>query len=523
MCFPLVIHFLCSMKPSTFRVFVFFLFLVAVLGAGVYFLLLNTPLLDQKGRAPVVVTTHQDFVIATGSIEAQDDVVLSFEDSGSVEDVYYRPGDVVSKGSVIASLDASALKADVEAQRLRVSQEVIRLGSFVEGPEKHERSRVLASTFVSEQMLEKDVRVALVSAQNIVGNVENMMRTDLDEMFDVSDRDYRFTINVPASTKRRADRIRERFEEVFLRWRVLLNNDDVSYRQAVLTLGQLEKDLRFLQSGVTEIYDILLPFRTIQSDGEQAFLLVAKLRDSLASFIVDVVQHSSAVEVAQSKHQLAIAESREDLAGSTKSDRDTQVAQVDIERKKLRQLDLRLAKTRVSAPFDGIVGDVFVTEGEFVSGGTDVVRFISQGGFDLSVDVTEVEIQSVAVDQEMRAHVEASGDEISIRVRTIDATEKRVNDVPVYTVVFDVSSDDVMLRPGMTVDVYIPSGDVADVFSVPRSAVVTKDLKKYVLVERDGGVVLVPVAVGASLEGGSVAVVGDLLVDDIVLFEKKND
>ena len=165
----------------------------------------------------------------------------------------------------------------------------------------------------------------------------------------------------------------------------------------------------------------------------------------------------------------------------------------------------------------------FVSKGEFVSAGFDAVRFISQNGFNLSVDVTEVEIQDVASNQEMQAHVEASGADISVRVRAIDATEKRVNDVPVYTVVFDVINDDVVLRPGMTVDVYIPSGEATDVFSVPQSAVIKKDLKNYVLIERGGDSMLVPVVVGASLDGGFVAVTGELLVDDAVVFNKDDD
>ena len=140
--------------------------------------------------------------------------------------------------------------------------------------------------------------------------------------------------------------------------------------------------------------------------------------------------------------------------------------------------------------------------------------------FNLSVDVTEVEIQDVVPNQEMRAYVEAVDDEISVRVRTIDATEKRVNDVPVYTVVFDVSEKHTSLRPGMTVDVYIPSGDPADVFSVPRVAIVRKSGKDFVPIERGGDVMLVPVVVGATLDNGLIAVTGELLKDDIVVFEK---
>ena len=245
--------------------------------------------------------------------------------------------------------------------------------------------------------------------------------------------------------------------------------------------------------------------------------------ESLVTAIADVVRSlSTLVEVARAKYQLVCRPIKRDSSpAALKSDQKTQEAQIDIERKKLQRLELRLAKAEIKAPFDGIIGEIFVTEGEVVAAGADAVRFISQKGFNLSVDVTEVEIQDVVPNQKMQAYVEAAGAEISVRVRTIDATEKRVNDVPVYTVLFDVGEEYASLRPGMTVDVYIPSGEAADVFSVPRGAITTKDGKDFVLVERGGDSMLVPVVVGASLDNGFVAVTGELLKDDVVVSPKK--
>ena len=77
----------------------------------------------------------------------------------------------------------------------------------------------------------------------------------------------------------------------------------------------------------------------------------------------------------------AVAQSKEHLVGSTKSNQKTQEAQIDIEQKKLQRLELQLAKTQITAPFDGVIGEVFVTEGEVVAAGADAIRFISQKGF----------------------------------------------------------------------------------------------------------------------------------------------
>ena len=500
----------------------FFILLAVVLTIAAYLIVVK-PMFEQKNRTQVVLTRHQDFVIATGSVEARDDVILSFEDGGSVEKIHYSAGDSVSHGVIIASLDADSLHAEVEAQRLRVNQEVIRLNSFVVGPEENERSRVRANVTVSEKMLDSEVRVSLVSAQQVAGKIENTVRTKFDTLFDGNVRDLRFKVNISAVDKQRVNKIRNGFENVFSRWRVWMNSNDSTYLQVITILRQLEKDLRLMHGGVVEIYDLILPFRFAQSEDDNVFLLSAQMRDSMVSAIVDVTTWLSAVETAESKYQLALAQSEESLAGSTQSDQKTQIAQVDIEKRRLQQIELQLEKTQIQAPFSGVVGEIFINEGEFVPLGFDAVRLISQDGFDLSVDVTEVEIQDVTLNQEMKAYIEVGGAEVTVRVRTIDATEKRTNDVPVYTVVFDILSKDIPLRPGMTVDVYIPSGEATDVFSVPRSAVVIKNSQEYVLIERGGDSMLIPVVVGAPLDNGSVAVTGELFSDDVVVFNKDDD
>ena len=492
---------------------------VILLLVGVYLIVIQ-PMSEQKNRTQVTLAKHQDFVIATGRVEARDDVTLSFEGGGSVSHVAYQSGNTVSKGAVIASLDAGELRADVEAQRLRVEQESIRLDSFVDGPEDVERTRVEADVAVVEKMMDQEVHVALVLAQQTAGTVENMIRTEFDTLFDTSGHDFRFKMNIPSTDKQRIGGIRESFEKVFDRWRIWLNNSEFTYHQSIIISKQLESDLRLLHGGLVEIYDFVLPFRASQAEGENVFLLSSKLRETLVSAIVDVVRSINTVEVARAKYQLSVAQSKEILAGSTQSDQKTQKAQIDIEARKLQRLALQLAKAEIKAPFDGVVGEIFVTEGEVVGAGADAVRFISRKGFNLSADVTEVEIQDVVPNQRMQAYVEATDTEISVRVRTIDATEKRVNDVPVYTVVLDVDEEYDSLRPGMTVDVYIPSGEVTDVFSVPQDAIVKKDGKDFVLVERGGDSMLLPVVVGAPLDNGFVAVTGELLKDDVVISAK---
>ena len=474
---------------------------------------------EEKGRTQVVPTQHQDYIIATGTVESQNDVVLAFEEGGVVREVLYDAGAVVHAGSVIVSLNAETLRSDAETQRSRLDREIVRLNAFVDGPEEVQRTRVEAGTAVSKQNLTSAVRNALALAQQSATVLENTVHTELDVFFEGSVRDPRFTGNVSAVEKQEINEVRRSMENIFSRWRSWSNVDSEDHRRVVGILRQFRDDLRNIYDGTVVLYDTLLPLRSLREENRTALSLLGKMRIDILDSVVAVVKHMNTVQDARARYDLELAKSAESLTGGTRADRSAQSAQVAVERERLNRLDLQLAKTLIRAPFDGIVGEVFTTPGAFVTKGTGAVRFVSPDGFELAVDVTEVEVQNIESGQEMRAVVEVTGEELEVRVRTVDATEKRVTDVPVYTVVFDIIGGSGKIRSGMTVDVYVPYGSPVDVFEVPRAAIRKDDSLEYVLVERGGDVMSVPVTIGASVDDDTIVVTGELYEDDVVILD----
>ena len=470
-------------------------------------------------RVAVIATEHRGSVIATGSLEARDDVALAFEEGGVVSDILLDVGDTANARDVIAVLEAGALLADVQAQQQRVQKEEIRLGSFVGGPEEKERAHISASVAVAREQAESKTGVALASIRQIAGEVENMIRTDVDSLFENALTDPKLTSrHVPVSDSRDIGHARRGFEVLFERWRTLPGVGGSSYTTASSALRQFEADLRQIHDGVIALYDALLPLRTLSEEGDREFLLVADVRSTILEHTVAVSRHMRDVAVANAEYNRARAQADRDFAGGTQADRLAQSAQVEVEREKLRRLELQLEKTRIRAPFTGVVGDVFVEVGEFVAAGSDAVRLVSDGGFDLSVDVTEVDVHGIAAGQTMRARIGATGEEIGVIVRTVSGTERRVDDVPVYTVSFSLA-DDIggELRPGMTVDVRIPVGDSAPAFVIPRAALETDGARHTVRVDRGGSVFPVAVTVGPSSGESDVIVTGDFRDGDFVI------
>ena len=455
-----------------------------------------------------------------GRVQARKDVVLSFEEGGIVERLYYDAGDKVSVGTIIASLDSGTLGADLRAQQANLERETVRLASL-DGPERLERARVEADTEVSKQVLESNVRAALVSAQELAVSLEGLVHTDLDTLFDGVVGDLRFAGSVSPLTQQHINSSRDEIDTLFNRWGVWSSASISSYKGVTSLLDQFERDLRTLHEGVERVYDGLLLARSLNQESGQGFLLASKVRGATLDALVNVTQQNNLLQEARARHALKVAELDEFLGGGTESGRLVQAAQVEFEREQLNRLGLEVGKRRVIAPFSGVIGDVFVRVGEFVSVGDSAVRFISSEGFELSVDVTEIEVDGLVKGQEVRAVIGATGTEVIARVRTIDRTEQHLDGVPVYTVIFDIVTDIASLRSGMTVDVYVPSGEImGNIFTIPRTALRILDGREYVMLKRDGVKVEVPVESIGSQQGNFTTVVGEIMADDNLLLRQ---
>ena len=64
--------------------------------------------------APVELTDFTAYIRLTGEVEAMNDVVVSAEESGVVEQIFVDKGEYVSKGSPIAKIRDLVLRAQVE-------------------------------------------------------------------------------------------------------------------------------------------------------------------------------------------------------------------------------------------------------------------------------------------------------------------------------------------------------------------------------------------------------------------------
>ena len=501
------------------RALIFAIFIIIIIAT--YFSTEFFKPIKYSGSDKVKVAKHQDFIIATGGIRGRDDVVLSFRQGGVVEKIFVEVGDKIEEGKVIAKLDTKSIEAEIKVQKFKVEQEKVHLNRTYLGPEKLEREEIIAKLNVSQQELESSFFSALTKAQEIAVETENIIRVKVDTYFDGVDKSLRYIGDANIPNVLRITKNRENLEKIFDGWRSWVIEENLENEKILSILTLFIKDLYIIQGFVQDLYDISVKYRNIGEDNKQLFEEVSVLRSDIQKAISSIVTSYNGVRDMVAITNLVRKETESKLSGGTQLNKNIQKAEIAAAQENLRIAAFKLEETEISAPFTGVVGQIFIDENEFISSGGDAVRIISDGGFEIVVDITEVEIQFINIGDQLKANIEATNEDMVIKVRTIDQTERKVSGVPVYQVVFDILTEEVKLRTGMTINTFIPFGKTKDLFEVIPDAIQKNKDGNFVVVKRGEKNIEIPVSIQATLVSGLTGITGKLEEGDTLLYDIK--
>ncbi len=152
----------------------------------------------------------------------------------------------------------------------------------------------------------------------------------------------------------------------------------------------------------------------------------------------------------------------------TRSDRDMARGDLDIARARLAQNANQLARTRIMAPFNGVVVERLMTPGERVTEGSNVIRLVDQQHLEVIARAPLEYYPFVQVGQllDMRA-----GELVTFgEVRTVVA----VGDEHTHQFELRLDLEGNRFPVGRTVRVSIPTADSRKVLTVPRDALVLR-------------------------------------------------
>jgi HlyD family secretion protein len=230
-------------------------------------------------------------------------------------------------------------------------------------------------------------------------------------------------------------------------------------------------------------------------------------------------EHPDADTIAKADEDLALAKAKlEDaqrtydrLKGGNTADIAAAQARVDA-----AQATLNMA--RLVAPFDGTVTEADSLPGDQVAAGATAFRIDNLDTLLVDVQVSEVDINSIKVDQPVTLTFDAIlGKEYHGAVAEVAQAGTATQGVVNFTVTVELTDADENVKPGMTAAVNIVVQEIKDAILVPNRAVRLVDGQRVVYLLVDGKPIKKELRLGPSSDTSSVVAVGDVKQGDIVI------
>ncbi|MBF0304535.1 MAG: efflux RND transporter periplasmic adaptor subunit [Alphaproteobacteria bacterium] len=230
----------------------------------------------------------------------------------------------------------------------------------------------------------------------------------------------------------------------------------------------------------------------------------------------------AAAEVKEAEAQLALSETNANRAeklfrqnAGTERSRDEAAAQVRVDRARLEVARAQLAKTRIMAPFDGIVGLRKVSVGAYVLPGADIANLESIQTLKVDFRVPEVFLAAVRPGQTLQVAADAFPKQaFEGRVYAIDPLIDEAGRSILLRARVDNAAG--ALRPGLFVRVALVVDEVLDALVVPEEALVPRGRETVVFRVVDGKAQPAPVETGRRRDGVVEIVKGVAAGDKVV-------
>ena len=429
--------------------FLIFMAVAIILGAGGWFAYQRFVVQPQaQAQQPSYETSAVkrgnvlSTVSAAGSIEPQAEVSLLFRSAGTVQNVLVTVGDAVKQGQLLAELDTTDLT--LALAQAKVSQDIsaAQLKKLEAPPDPMDVAAAQAAVEVAQAGV-SGAEAALASAQA----------------------GYQDLLKGPNTTQQ------------------TINTSQL--RQAEIALNQAQQAYNKIKDQPDAgMFPQAAELERATSSYEVAKAQAAKTEEpatqaQLAQGLNQIAQAQSGLRQAQA--QVVNAQnSLSDLLQGPKQE-DIDIAHAQLKQAQLSQLQAEhtLANAQLVAPFDGVISQLNVKQGEQSTNGLPAVVLTDLNGFTMKVLVDEIDVRQVAVGQTVRLSIDALPDaEITGRVTKISPSAANVNNVVAYEVTIVPDPSDEPLRAGMSATAIITTAEVDDAVLIPN---------RYITLDRDTG------------------------------------
>jgi len=385
-------------------------FMAAIVLAGFYFASdgSSTP---QYMTARIERGNLRNTVTATGTLQAVTTVQVGSQASGTISALYADFNSVVKKGQVVAQLDPSTAKAQVDQARANLEQARASLANA-------------RAAVVNSRAGVSDAQARSLAAKSTVQNNQ---------------------AGVSAAE----------------------SNVAVLKAQQDDAMSLLKQQESLLKAGVIaqRDYDVAMTaYKTAEARYQQAVaqLNQAKLTEQSAAS-AGIAQSQATVD--QSKAQVQQSQAQVQQAA----------AQVQQAQAALSVAEVNLSHTTITSPIDGVVVSRDVNVGQTVAASLSAPTLFTIANdltqMQVIANIDQADIGLVEQAKSVRFSVDAfPGKEFDGKIEQMRLNPVNVQNVVTYNVVIDVNNPEQTLKPGMTANLTITIDERTNVLKVPNSA-----------------------------------------------------
>ena len=402
---------------------------------------------------------------ASGHLESSQVANLSATSPGLIEEVYVQVGDRVQAGDALAQLDTDALALQVERAQQNLALREANL-------------ELMLGEATAEEITSAEAAV-----QSGQANLDNLLAGPSEQDIDESEANIRAQqANVASASASYNSTLESIGASTVASVEADLINAQIAYDEArraneAFPIGSthdaLEDAAQNLTIAKTALDEVLAgPNQgSVNSAASTVSAAVANLEQAQANH-ESLLAGPTASQIAAA--EASLAQARANLASliDAASAEDITIAEIEVEQARLALQDAEelLAKSTITAPFDGLITAVYVAEGEYAAG--DIVE-ITSDELKVALSVDEIDIGLLAPGQTAVISLEAWPDvEINGVVDSIaPSADNSANGVVTYDVQITIEETQLPVLVGMTANARLLTSRNEDVLLVPNAAI----------------------------------------------------
>jgi len=461
--------------------------LIVLAGGGFFIATQKAPQAD-----PVVVEKRDitQEVNVTGKVQPTESVDLAFEKGGRVVGLYADIGDIVVRGQTLAVLGSSDLQAKLLEAEASVKAEEAKLLELQKGTRPEELQVQQTKVSNAQTAVASAYDVLINATQDALTKSDDAIRNRVDQFF-TSPRSANPRLNFLISNSQSENELisaRVALESILVSWKTSLG-EPFSNETALLTDTNLKLVRSFLDNAALAVNALVATNDLSQATIDTWKSAVSTARTNVNTAITNFLTAQESYSSAELALTLAENELSLDQAGATKEQLLAQEASLEEAESRVKNIRAQIAQTTLSSPLNGIVTKNSIKVGEIVTVGMPLMSVISDGSYEIKMNIPEADIAKVELAMRGRVTLDAYGDDVVFKttVVEIDPSETVIDGVSTYTTTLAFLEKDSRIRSGMTANIDIVTGERSQVPAIPFRNIRTEGADRVVYVLNDKG------------------------------------